>query len=193
MRHTAIADTGNALVERLRTHMVPEVILNPEHIGLCSPGDKGDTELGLCLYDIRECEEIRSHSMIMTEPGRQKYPSSFLNLYYMITAYSAGDLKYRSQEEHKILGKTVQVFRDYGVLEDMVQGTGLPEGETAPAIELLNLSLEDKMKVWNVPGVAYKASLFYKVGPVEIWSEKTREVQRVVDVRFGVEQEQGRR
>lgn len=192
MRHTAIAETGNALAELLRTYMVPEVIMNPDHIGLCSPAEKGDLEVGIYLYDVRENEEVRSHSMIIVDSSRQKYPSSFLNLYYMITAYSNGDIKYRSEEEHKILGKIVQVYRDHAVLEQMIQGTGTPDGETIPTIELLNLNLEDKMRIWSVPNTAYKTSLFYKVGPVEIESEKTKDAQRVVDITFTVEHEDRR-
>lgn len=192
MRHTAIAETGTVLTEILRAYMVPEVIENPDRIGLCSPADKGDLVLCIYLYDIRECEEIRSHSMVMVDSSRQQFPSSFLNLYYMITAYSNGDIKYRAEEEHKILGKTVQVLCDHSVIEQMVQGSGLPEGETMPTIEILNLTLEDKMRIWNVPNTAYKTSLFYKVGPVEIESERMREAQRVVDIAFTVEHEDRR-
>lgn len=193
MRHTAIAEAGNALVDLLRTYMVPEVVMNPDHIGLCSPSDKGDLVVGIYLYDVRECEEVRSHSMIMVDPSRQKYPSSFLNLYYMVTAYSNGDIKYRAEEEHKILGKVVQIFRDHAVLEQMVQASGTPEGETMPTIEILNLNLEDKMRIWTVPNTAYKTSLFYRVGPVEIESERTKDAQRVVDVTFSIEHEDRRR
>lgn len=91
MRHTAIAEIGNTLAEILRTSMVPDTIANPDHIGLCSPADKGDLAVGIYLYDIRESEEIRGNSMVMVDPSRQRYPSSFLTLYYMITAYSNGD------------------------------------------------------------------------------------------------------
>lgn len=188
MRHTAIAEAGNMLTELLRASLVPEVILNQDHIGLCSPADKGDLALGIYLYDIRECEELRSHSMIMVDPSRQKYPSSYLNLYYMITAYSNGDLKYRAEEEARILGKTVQVLSDHSVFEEMIQGQGLPEGETVPTAQFLNLSMEDKMRIWNVPNTAYKPSVFYKMGPIEIESEKVRTTQRVVDVAFLVEE-----
>lgn len=193
MRHTAIAETGSAIVELLRKHMVPEVVLNADHIGLCSPAEKGDLVLGVCLYDIRRCEEIMSHAMVMIDPAKQKYPSEFLNLYYMLTAYSNGDLKYRAEEEARILGKAMQVLNDYGVLEQMPQGVGLPDGETIPTAEFLNLTMEDKIRIWNVPNTAYKPSVFYKVGPIEIESERTRSVQRVVDLTFAVEESENRR
>lgn len=187
MRHTGIAEIGSVLVDRLRTYMVPEVIMSPNHIGLCSPADKGDLALGIYLYDIRESDEIRGSSMIMVDSARQKFPSSFLNLYYMITAYSNGDIKYRAEEEQKILGRVVQIFADFATFDDMLQGIGTPEGETVPTIVMQNLSLEDKMRIWTVPDVAYKTSLFYRVGPVEIDSRKTKDAQRVVAVDFTVE------
>ena len=193
MRHTAIAEAGNTLVEFLRTHMVPETIMNPDHIGLCSPADKGDLALGICLYDIRECEEIRSHTMIMLDPSNQKYPPSFLNLYYMFTAYSNGDIKYRAEEEQRILGRTIQILCDHAIFEHMVQGSGTPDGETVPTIEIQNLTMEEKMRIWSVPNTAYKTSLFYKLGPVEIESERTKGAQRVVDAAFAVEEHKGRR
>lgn len=187
MRHTAIAEIGNTLAEILRTSMVPDTIANPDHIGLCSPADKGDLAVGIYLYDIRESEEIRGNSMVMVDPSRQRYPSSFLTLYYMITAYSNGDIKYRAEEEQKILGRVVQVLADHGVLEGQVQAEGSPDGETTATVEMQNLSMEDKLRVWNVPNTAYKTSLFYKVGPVEIESERTREARRVLDAAFAVE------
>lgn len=192
MRHTGIAEIGGALVERLRIHMVPEVIRSTDHIGLCSPADKGDMELGLYLYDIRESDEIRGTSMIMVDAARQKYPSSFFNLYYMVTAYSGSDSKYRAEEEQKILGRVIQIFSDYATFDDMLQGVGSPEGETAPTIVMQNLSLEDKLRAWTVPDVAYKTSLFYRVGPIEIDSRRVKDTQRVVDVDFTVKHDDRR-
>ena len=193
MRHTAIAEAGDALEELLRIYMVPEVIMNADHIGLCSPADRGDLALGIYLYDIRESEGLRSHSMVMVDSLKQKYPSSFWNLYYMITAYSNGDIKYRAKEEHRILGKTMQVLCDHAVFDNMTVAAGLPDGETVPTIEVLNLTLEDKMRIWSVPGTAYRTSLFYKLGPVEIESERRKDSQRVVDVAFAVDELGGRK
>jgi hypothetical protein len=50
------------------------------------------------------------------------------------------------------------------------------------------MSVEDKMKLWNVPNKAYKLSLFYKVAPVELESAKSRGVQRVVDMDITVKE-----
>ena len=97
--YTAIADIGNALTELLRLNIVPEVLANEESIGVCSPEDKGDFLLGLYLYDIKQSEVFRNSEMQIMDSKRQKYPPVNLELYYMLTAYSNGDVKFRSLEE----------------------------------------------------------------------------------------------
>ncbi len=188
MQHTAIAEVGNFLVKRLRAYMVPETLMNPDQIGLCSPEERGDLVLGLYLYDIRESDEIRDASLIALDASRQRYPSSYLNLYYMVTAYSKGDLKYRAEEEQKLLGRVVQVFASYPTLDEL-SGAGETAGApVVPAIVMQNLSLEDKLRIWTVPNVSYRTSLFYRVGPVEIESERVRKIGRVTSAEFKMEQ-----
>lgn len=180
MKYTAIAETGGRLVRLLKTYMVPDMLANPDHIGLCSPADRGDFEVGIFLYDIKENDSLRTQEMVSLNESRQRYPSSYLDLYYMITAYSMGDIKYRAEEEQRILGGVVQILRDSGTLGG--------EEDLAASIELLNLSLEEKMRVWTVPNAAYKTSLFYRVGPVEVESARTRTTSRVTDVEFKVKE-----
>lgn len=186
--YTVIADTGSALVSILRENMVPEVILNPESIGLCTPEEKGDLLLGLYLYDIRESEEYRRSGMVSAEISRQRYPSTYLSLYYMLSAYSNGDVKFRAAEEHKILGRALQVLSDHRLLDpETLSPTDQRNGQ-AIQIEIEPMTLEDKMKIWTVPNKAYPLSLFFKVGPVELESDRTRTMQRVVDIDFQVKE-----
>ena len=187
MKYTAIAEVGNALVRLLKSQMVPETLQNPDHIGLCSPADRGDFEVGIYLYDVRESEDVRSHEMGEISVSRQKYPPAHLSLYYMITAYSNGDVKYRSEEEQRLLGRVIQVLHDYAVMD----GGILPaaQGEILPVVEMQPLTLEEKMRVWTVPNTAYKTSLFYKVGPVEVESTRSKDSKRVTDISFLVQEE----
>ncbi|HHV12871.1 MAG TPA: DUF4255 domain-containing protein [Clostridiales bacterium] len=180
--YTVISEVGTALVKLLRDHMVPGEVLNPESIGLCSPEDKGDIMVGLYLYDIRECEEVRRSTMVNVDSRSQKYPSTFLSLYYMITAYSNGDVKFRSAEEQKLLGRVVQILSDHSLLDASTYVPITKDNDYALNIELLQMSMEEKQKVWSVPNKAYKLSLFYRVAPVELESSKTKDVQRVVDM-----------
>ncbi len=186
--YTVIADVGNALVALLREKMVPEVIQNPESIGLCSPEEKGDFLLGVYLYDIRESQEVRRSGMVSVSPAQQRYPSRYLSLYYMLTVFFNGNPKYRASEEQKILGRALQVLTDYSILDPSTlkpisQGRG-----QGIQIEFSDLSQEEKIKIWTVPNKAVPLSLFFQVGPVELQSDKTKEVKRVKDVDFALKE-----
>ncbi|MCD8038031.1 MAG: DUF4255 domain-containing protein [Lachnospiraceae bacterium] len=186
--YTVISDVGNALVSVLRENMVPDVILNPESIGLCSPEEKGDMVLGVCLYDVRESEEYRYSGMVSDDVSHQKYPSMYLSLHYMVTAYSNGDVKFRASEEQKILGKALQVLADYSILDPVTYQPMEQSGPGGIQIMLQSIPQEDKLKLWTVPNKAYHLSLFLKVGPVELESAKIKQVQRVVDVEYLVKE-----
>ena len=183
MKYTGIAESADMLAEILRENMVPGVVSDREKIMLCNPADRGDCRVGIWLYDIRECDELRSHSMVTLDAVRQKYPPSFVNLMFMITAYAGGDLPYRAKEEQCILGKILQVLKDHTTVEGTAQ---LP-----CSIELQNLSMEEKMRIFNVPQRGYQTSLFYEMGPIEIESEKERQVTRVTEQQFRLREQKG--
>lgn len=189
MSHTRIAEAGNALVELLRLHMVPDVVKHPEKIGLIHPSDKGDYSVGVWLYDIFECGELQSHSMISIDSRRQKYPSCYVSLFYMITAYSGSDVRYRAAEEQEILGKIVQILKGHAVLKGFCEING---EEILCSFKMQNLSMEEKQHIFSVPNLGYRTSLFYELGPVEIESERTREVTRVVDTQFEIKDKRRR-
>lgn len=181
MGYGIISDVGNLLIEILRRELVPDIILHNNNIGLCSPEDHGDLNLGIYLYDVNESEDVLSTGMVNVGTKKQAYPSTYLNLYYMITAYSESDMKFRAAEEHRILGRVIQALRDNSILSEEVLGDGVT---MSARIELQRMDRYEKMRMWNFPNVPYKLSLFYRVQPVEIPSAKTREITRVRDVSF---------
>lgn len=183
-----MADIGNAIVQLLRDNLVPGIIISTENIGLCTPSDKGDIVLGISLYDVKENKDIIPTGMSAKGVKQLKYPSAFYELYYMITAYSASDIKFRAAEDQKILGKVLQVLKDHPTFTAEQLGSELTNSQYAPKIELLHLENDEKMKLWHVPDMPYKLSLFYKVYPVEIESDRVKEVTRVVDVDFTVQE-----
>ncbi len=183
---TIISDVSEALVKLFKDNMVPDVIQSPDGVGLCSPAEKGDFALGIYLYDVKESEEVFSNGMQMSGINKQKFPSHFLDLYFMITPYSMSDLKFRMSEEQRIMGRVLQIMGDTPILDSSLLGSSAV-GDTYPMrIELLRLSNEEKMKLWTFPNEPYKASLYYRVAPVEIESTRVRDVSRVrrVDVEF---------
>lgn len=186
--YTIIADIGNAVIQLLREHLVPGIIVNTENIGLCTPSDRGDIVLGVNLYDVRESQDIVVTDMSSKGVRQLKYPSTFFNLYYMITAYSTSDIKFRAAEDQKILGKVLQVIKDHPTFSAEQLGSEVVSSRFPPKIELLQLENDEKMKLWNIPNMPYRLSLFYKVYPVEIESDRVKEVTRVVDVDFTVQE-----
>lgn len=181
-KYTIISDVGNAIVRLLRENLCPQPIQNPDTIGLCTPYDNGNVVLGLYLYDIRESEEVRTNEMLNIETGRQKYPPMYLSLFYMLTAYSNTDIKFRASDDHRILGGAMQIINDNAILRHSIVS---PEGADTGIdmrIQLLNLPAEEKNKLWTFPNLPYKLSLFYKVSPVELESSRRKSVQRVVSM-----------
>ncbi len=183
--YTMIADAGSAIVRLLRREMVPLIIPNEDAIGLASPAQRGDLSLCVHLYDISESEDFRISGMISEGVDRQRFPPIFLTLSYLITAFSASDVKFRSEEEQRILGKVVQTLRDYPVLNPRTlefSSSGSPDGIH---MALWRLESEQKQKIWNFSSLEPKLSLFYKLGPVPLESSRTKEIQRVHSVEFG--------
>lgn len=185
--YTAIADAGQQLVQILQNGLVPEVIAGAHNIGLCTPSDRGEYALGVHLYDIRESEEVRSSGMLNTGLDRQQYPPMYVSLYYMITAFSDSDLKFRAAEEQRIIGSAMQVLYDHPVIPAEFL-SNRASGINA-RIELQNPDMDEKLRVWNVPNTPYRASLFYRITPVEIESARTKRVARVTDIVFGAKEQ----
>lgn len=183
--YSVIADTGEKLVELLRGGMVPELVADPHGIGLASPSDRGDLSLGLWIYDIRESEEIRVSGMQSQGLDRQKYPPMYLTLYMMLTAYSSSDIKFRAEQEQRLLGKAMQIFYDNSVLP-VSAGIDM-------RIEKINPEIHEQREIWNAPDVPYRTSVFYRITPVELESEKSRRVRRVTSIDMTVEEKERER
>lgn len=182
--YTKIADTGNGLIMLLKDALVPELLNSPDQIGLCSPEDHGDFAVGVWLYDVREDTSIQAHEMQNIGRNTQRYPSVYLTLYYMITLYLQSDLKYRAPQEHQILGRVIQALRDHAVMD---ADSFLPVEEAGGAgirIQMQDLEMEEKVRLWTVPNAAYRTSLFYTAGPVEIQSTRKRSVKRVREIDY---------
>lgn len=170
--YTAVSAVNDRLVSLLRSHLVPDVLVSREEIGLCTPREHGDMVLGIYMYDIRENSDIRVAGMQEYDGSHVRFPPVYLELSYMLTAYSAIDLHYREEENHRILMRAMQVLHDYPRLE----------GEDALHIEFQNMTLDQKAAVWHNLGSGYQLSLFYKITPVKLESTIKKETARVHEI-----------
>ncbi|MCI8294139.1 MAG: DUF4255 domain-containing protein [Hespellia sp.] len=182
--YTGIADTGNRILDLLRETLVPELLNSADQIGLCSPEDHGDYAVGVWLYDVKEDTDIQMHDMVSLNRQSQRYPSVYLVLRYMITLYLQSDLKYRAVQEHQMIGKIIQTLRDHAVLGDLQQSFAGGPSEMDVRIQMQELSVEEKMRIWTFPNMPYKTSLFYSAGPVEVQSSRKKTVSRVREIQY---------
>ena len=179
-----IAEVGNALIRLLRKELVPDLVKTGAGIGLASPDNREDRILCVHLYDVSESETYRVSGMISDGADRQKFPPVYLTLSYMITAFSAGDAKFRSEEEQRILGRVVQILRDHPTLNLDTMEFDMGGGDNLISLEMLKVDQEEKAKVWSFPNLAPKLSLFYRLGPVALASARTKDVRRVQEMEF---------
>ncbi len=189
--YTKIADTGNGMIALLKDALIPELLNSPDQIGLCSPEDHGDFAVGVWLYDVKEDTSIQAHEMTNIGRNTQRYPSTYLTLHYMITLYLQSDLKYRAPQEHQIFGRIIQALRDNAAM-DPDHFTPL-DGATGSniRIQMQDLELEEKLRLWTVPNAAYRTSLFYTAGPVEIQSTRRKNVTRVREIDYRIAGKEG--
>ncbi len=180
MGFSSISDVGNEIVSILKKELVPDVLMHSGAIGLCSPEDHGDFTIGVHLYDIGPNDDLVERGMVNLDARRQTFPSTFLTLHYMITAYSSGDLRYRSEEDHRILGKIIQALADNSFLGMTSALHGTP---MRTRIEMERIDAGEKLRIWSFPNKSYRLSLFYRVLPVEITSTKViQTAKRVRDM-----------
>lgn len=189
--YSVIADVSRIMVSKLQRVLVPDLISGNDKIDVCSPAEHNDISLGLFLYDIMESEEIRRSTMMVSGmSNKMVYPPIYLNLYYMLTPYFMGNVKYRSIGEQEALGKIIQYFHDYPIITyDELNSTD--DGGTDLRIELLRLDMEQKQRIWTFPNEPYRTSLFYKISPVVIHSSRYRNITRVSDARINVNSVEG--
>lgn len=177
-----VADVGNSMVKVLRDNLCPDIIPQPEMIGLGSPAEPGDFRLTLFLYNIIETGEFRHNEPIAINSNTVGFPPLAVDLYYLLTAHSTSEISFRRAEEHRILGKAIQVLFDNAILRGPNLVGTLAEKNEEIRIVIDNLPFDLMMKLWTFPNVPYKLSVSYQVGPVYIDSMKTRSVGRVLKV-----------
>lgn len=174
--YAVITDIGLSLVKVIREALVPELVAHPDGVGLAHPHDKGDMNVSVYLYEVKENMDHRTSDMV-DEGGTLRYPPIALDLSYLITAHSASDVLTRAIDEHRIIGRTLQALHDHNVLkDDDLVGSLAGSGGTF-RIAKEEIPLETAVSLF--PNMPYKLSLNYKVGPVYVDSTRVKPTARV--------------
>jgi len=178
-----IADVSRNLLELLRENLSPEPINNAELIGLCTPVEPGNFVLGLNIYDVEEKKDLGTQNSVNLRPGLIKDPPTPLMLYYMLTVYSKTELANRAVDEQRIMGKAMQVLNDNRKLRGEQLLGSLQANHSQLSINKINLSMDEKVKIWSLYNQTYRISSYYQVGPVYLESDKIRDTQPVTEFR----------
>jgi hypothetical protein len=168
------------LLKLLREQLVPDPVPRPDLIGMASPADKSDFVLTLYLYSIRENGDAR-RSDLVPQGGELRYPPMALDLQYIITAHSSADLHSRTLDEHRVLGRVLQVLHDHSVLRSpYLEGSLAASGEEV-RITPESFDANQMAGIWRFGESPYKLSLVYRVGPVLVDSTRVKPSPRVVE------------
>ncbi|MDQ1255036.1 MAG: hypothetical protein QG646_4315 [Euryarchaeota archaeon] len=182
--YTAIADVGDTLVELLRVNM--KDLIPADSVALVSPGEiegKDNIRLSLFLYQVEENVYLKNQGMENLGASKEKKPPLALDLYYMLTSYPASgiqDRTERTQEEHSILGRAMQVLHDNPILTGSVLKGSLSEYDNELHVIITSMSLDDMSKIWSTfKEKSFRPSVCYLVTSVKIESTCERSITRV--------------
>ncbi len=184
-KYTMFAEVGEALLGLLRGELAPELLQNPESVALCAPPDRGDAQLGLFLYDVQENEELQTTRPVEIDRNRTRLAPRFYSMFYMMTVYSNAEPKFRAVDEARVLGRALQALNAAPRLDAREVSGDMGAAEPFLNITMLQMNMEEKMRIWTFPNLPYRLSVCLKVAPVEIESSRVRTVRRVVEVATG--------
>ena len=170
-KYTVIADVGKSIIEMLKDQLVPEPVSKPDTIGICDPKERGSFVLGIHPYNFKENTEMRQTDPIVLPDGNLQNPPASYQIFYMISVASKSEQATKAEDEQRILGKVIQVLRDNPRIPKKYMPETLRLANEDINIEMLNLELEEKVKIWTMFSEPYKLSIFYSVGPLFIDSE----------------------
>jgi len=180
--YTAFVETGEALTELLRSELTPEPINDRELISLGSPFEAENNQLTLYLFHVDEDLQGGFTGYQQESPNRQRMQPSTFQLSYLITAHSKAPVRMKEADQHRIIGKVVQVIKDHPFIPPEMLGGSLEGSGTMLSLNLERPNFEQMLKIWNNNSVPYKLSLVCKVGGVTIDSNRVRTISRVKDV-----------
>lgn len=174
-KYTVLADVGKAIIDMLKDQIVPEPLTKADAIGICDPKERGSFIVGIHPYDIKEVKEMKMSAPVPLTNGQFRNPPMAFNLNYMISVVSKSEPATKGIDEARIMGKIVQVFMDNPTIPDRYLSESLRLSGARIDISMLQMELEEKVKVWTMFSEPYKLSIFYQVGPVYLDSTIVKE------------------
>lgn len=182
MSHLRIWEVSRFLRHTLWLGLAEDAVVGPyvgaeNNIVLSNPaqpvGGAVVRTLSLWLYNVTPNEHLRNASMVRTaDDGVERYPPLTVNLAYLLTPSTGND-----EGDQLVLGKSLQVFHDRGVLAMESQQT--PGDGEELHVSLVQRTIEELAEVWEALQQPYRLSVGYEVRAVRIASQRLLRRRRI--------------
>lgn len=142
-------------------------------------------KVNLFLYQTQLNAALRNMDLpLQGKPGETAPPPLALDLYYLLTAYGAGDDE-TEPLSHRLLGRAMRILHDHPVLgreeiRNAFSGNDLHQQIERIRITPQPLSLDELSKLWTTFQTQYRLSTAYQISVVLI--ESTRPVKTPLPV-----------
>jgi hypothetical protein len=186
--HGAIADAGETIVDLLRDRMA-DLVNDDKQIVLASPVDddlQQKVRLTVYLFDV----DRTGHSQSGERRGSVADDALALDLKYLLTAHpgqrtSSTTTTTETLNEHKMLGRAMQVLHDNAIVRGPDLRGSLADGDEVLELSVLPETTDTVVNVWNTfEGEPYRPSVSYLATPVTIEPREPAGGERVTDATF---------
>ncbi|MFB2881600.1 DUF4255 domain-containing protein [Floridanema aerugineum] len=184
-QYQVVNSVGITLRELLWSQMQPDstisslideqnIVFEPPY-QFISETEPQTNRLSIFLYRVLENSDMRNRNPELINGNSARYPPLFLNLFYLITP-----LTNSAENNHYLLGKTMQILHDRGIVKGSLL-KGILEN-TAEELRVIfhPISIEDITKLWSSFLRPYHLSAAYEVKVVAIDSQRTIETETVL-------------
>lgn len=127
--------------------------------------------LTIFLFEVTEDSSLKNRDYkreIQPNGYIFKKPPMALMLKFLLTPWSGDRIT-----DHKILGRTLQVFYDNAILSGPQLQGNLAASDQVLKLKLATLTLEERTRVWHAVQKPYRLSVTYEVRVVNLDAEKT--------------------
>jgi hypothetical protein len=144
---------------------------------LQGPIPTSPARLTLFLFEAGEDPSVKNRPRVQASAPPNiisTKPPMGLLLKYLVTPWSGDRIT-----DHKILGRTLQVFYDVPILSGMQLQGGLSGTDQALKITLAPLTLDERARVWYAVQKPYRLSVTYEVRVVNLDAERVTSARPV--------------
>ena len=86
----------------------------------------------------------------------------------------------------------MQILSDYPVVDVNRAPLSAEDAEESASVTFLNLSFEDKTKIWSALNIPYQVGVYFTVSPVLLSSRRSEPFVRVTDIEVQTGQRESR-